>query len=1006
MVMYLLIGIPVVSILIVGIIWIVQGYILFEKDSALIRGQFLENQKNWLKGEADKVSDYMDYMHAQTEDRLKQTIKDRVYEAIEIASNLYTKYKNSLPLASIRKMVIESLRPIRFNFKRGYYFATNLDGIEQLFADRPELEKQNLLDMIDKQGNYVIRDMIKIAKENQEGFYRYYWTMPGKEGDYHSKIAFIKYFKPFNWFIGTGEYLEDVEEDIKKEVLARIQSIRYGKNGYIFAISYEGKILAHLNTKLIGKNLNELLDEPDSKKIMEAVQKVIKTESCFLEYMTGYNRPEGKVASKLSYMKSIPEWKWVIGAGEYLDEFEMILQDKRTSLNRQIRSLIIMTVFFLIILVSIILTGAWYIGRRVNAGIKTFISFFDQAAFKSTKIDMEQLDWDEFKQLASAANHMVDERTRVEKDLKKSSENFAKSQAISHLGSWEWDLATNEMYWSDELYRLLGEDIRHKDIFFNSYIARIYPKDLGRVNKELQECLEDKKTYNIEHRIVKPDGTVRVHHTQAEVVKDETGKPGKLVGIEWDITEIKLAEERTALLTRAVEQADEIILITDPEGRIQYVNPAFEQISGYSQSDVIGKTPSILNSGKLPKVFFKDLWATISAGKVWRGRIINKKKDGSLFLEDATISPIRNASGIISNYVAVKQDVTHEVEMEKQLQQAHKMEAIGTLAGGIAHDFNNILGAIIGYSELVLYDLESDSITAENIRQVLIAGHRAKDLVKQILSFSRIGDDKKIPIQLSIVVKEAVKLLRASLPSFLEIQQEILSATDYIMGEPTRLQQLILNLCTNAAHAMEENEKGGVLKIKLDTILINESNSQEFVPLKHGCHIRLSISDNGIGIPSDLLDRIFEPYFTTKEHGKGTGFGLALVHNIVMGHSGSIKVWSEVGKGSTFTVYFPVIENPSASLKDESEVLPVAKENESILLVDDEITLTNVGQQMLEKLGYRVTPVNEPLNALKLFMENPNKFDLVITDMTMPKMTGDKLALEIKLIRRDIPIIL
>ena len=357
---------------------------------------------------------------------------------------------------------------------------------------------------------------------------------------------------------------------------------------------------------------------------------------------------------------------------------------------------------------------------------------------------------------------------------------------------------------------------------------------------------------------------------------------------------------------------------------------------------------------------------------------------------------------IATDITKIKELEAERLQTEAQLLQAQKMEAIGTLAGGIAHDFNNILTAILGYAELTGFDLERDSHASQNLGNVIKASHRAKDLVKQILSFSRQNEKEKKPIIISSIIKESIKLLRISLPTTIEIRQDIESNPGIINANPTQIHQVMMNLCTNAAHAM--SEKGGVLEVTLANVALDASAELIHPDLQPGQYLRLTVSDTGEGMPAEILERIFEPYFTTKDISKGTGLGLAVVHSIVKSHQGTVKAQSESGKGTNFTVYFPIIRKDPLVEKKVTESIP--KGEERILYVDDEKALVDIGQQMLKRLGYTVVTKTNSLEALEEFQKGPEKFDLVITDMTMPNLTGVELSQRLMEIRPDLPIIL
>jgi signal transduction histidine kinase/ActR/RegA family two-component response regulator len=364
-------------------------------------------------------------------------------------------------------------------------------------------------------------------------------------------------------------------------------------------------------------------------------------------------------------------------------------------------------------------------------------------------------------------------------------------------------------------------------------------------------------------------------------------------------------------------------------------------------------------------------------------------------------------AGAIANAQLHAERIQAEKErasLEEQLHQAQKVEAIGTLAGGIAHDFNNILTVILGYAELANLDIAEHSPAKDSLQHSMNAARRAKDLVQQILAFSRQGKQERKPLDMKPIVKEGLKFLRASLPATIKIRQDIEEDVGPIEADPTQIHQVLMNLCTNAAHAMDEN--GGELGVSLSKLDLDGEASAVHQGIEPGPYVRLRVSDTGHGIRRETLNRIFDPYFTTKEVGKGTGLGLAMVHGIAKSYGGGITVSSEAGKGSTFDVYFPRIEAMDLPSKaDKDEPLPMGR-HERVLFVDDEVMITRVGRKTLEYLGYEVVTRTSSIEALELFRVQADRFDLVITDMTMPNMRGDKLAQELLKIRPGIPIIL
>ena len=530
----------------------------------------------------------------------------------------------------------------------------------------------------------------------------------------------------------------------------------------------------------------------------------------------------------------------------------------------------------------------------------------------------------------------------------------------------------------------------------------IHPDDLPMVEDRLNRRISGElQSLRYEFRIRTKDGKIRT----AEVHSSRTSYQGKpaVIGTMLDITERRKAEEESRRLSIAIEQAAEDIIITDPEGIIQYANPAFEKITGYSRVEAIGATPRILKSGVHEPAFYKDLWETIKNGNIWTGRFINRCKDGRLIYEDATISPLLTSSGKLLGYVALKRDVTESVRMELHLREAQKMEAIGNLAGGIAHDFNNILSVILGYTELYRDRVQDRLEVYNSMGEILKAASRARDLVQQILTFSRRTTPEKRPTMLIPIVKEMAKFLRASLPSTIDIRLAVDKTPDVIMADATQIHQVLMNLCTNAGHAMRET--GGILDIGLRETFLDEEDIGYHSSLKPGRYLELFVRDTGHGISRDNLERIFEPYFTTKEKGEGTGLGLAVVHGIVRDHGGEIKVYSEERKGTAFSVYLPAVAEAGEKEKETEKVIHKGN-GEKILFVDDEKMIVELSREVLEKLGYAVVAETDPVRAIELFREGRDTFDLVITDKTMPHMTGFDLTKAVKEIRADIPVLL
>lgn len=521
------------------------------------------------------------------------------------------------------------------------------------------------------------------------------------------------------------------------------------------------------------------------------------------------------------------------------------------------------------------------------------------------------------------------------------------------------------------------------------------------------ECFNSLRTGNtavsIEYRIARPDGSIRWVLDRGFQVRDAAGAVIRVIGVASDITERKEAEHQIQLQFSAMAAAANAIVITDRRGTIEWVNPAFTRLTGYEAAEAVGQTGRLLKSGQHGREFYADLWRTILAGGVWHGEIVNRRKTGELYAEDMTITPVPGTDGAIAHFVAIKQDVTEQHQLQKRIQQGQKMEAIGTLAGGIAHDFNNILAAMFGFAQLVQQDTGGNPAAQEGIAQIIKAVKRAKDLVQQILTFSRQREQKAQVIRLESVVNEAMKFLRASLPANIEIFTNFNPVTPSVLADPTQIYQVVLNLATNALHAV--GEKAGRLTLALDPFQPDENFLRLHPEMRPAPYARLAVSDTGHGMDAKTMERIFEPFFTTKPVGNGTGLGLAVVHGIVQSHNGCITVESEVGRGTTFTLYFPgQLAAPVAA--DRADVRAPGGRGQRILVLDDEPSITLPMQRLLTRMNFVVTVTNRAREALEWCRENPERFDLVITDLTMPEMNGMEVARRLRAIRSDLPVVL
>jgi two-component system cell cycle sensor histidine kinase/response regulator CckA len=469
-----------------------------------------------------------------------------------------------------------------------------------------------------------------------------------------------------------------------------------------------------------------------------------------------------------------------------------------------------------------------------------------------------------------------------------------------------------------------------------------------------------------------------------------------------DITARKRAEAERNRLMAAIEQAAEAIVMTDAQGKIQFVNPAFERTTGYSREDAVGKNPSILRSGKQDEPFYRNLWETISGGGIWEGRMVNKRKDGTFYTEESTISPIRDSSGRIVNYVAVKRDITEELRLAAQSQQAQKMEAVGLLAGGVAHDYNNMLGVILGYTELAMKKVDAAQPLHADLQHVLDAANRSATVTRQLLAFARKETITPVTLDLNWSVENIFDMLRRLIREEIDLAWLPAVGQCPIKMDPIQVQQILINLCLNARDAIT-----GVGKITVETgsSVFDKSYCMDHAGFVPGKYVLLAVSDNGEGMDKEMLDHIFDPFFTTKEVGRGTGLGLSMVYGIVSQNGGFINVYSEPGKGTTFRIYLPWYPDQAAEPQREMAVEIPLSRGETVLVVEDELSLLMMARMMLEELGYRVLSADTPAEAIGLAEKHADEIQLLITDLVMPGMNGRDLAERLHSLYPDIKIL-
>ncbi|OGD18394.1 MAG: hypothetical protein A2W03_06705 [Candidatus Aminicenantes bacterium RBG_16_63_16] len=604
----------------------------------------------------------------------------------------------------------------------------------------------------------------------------------------------------------------------------------------------------------------------------------------------------------------------------------------------------------------------------------------------------------------------ITSRKRAEQALRESEERLRRAQEIAHLGSWELDLVSNRLTWSDEVFRIFGMKPGEFGATYQAFLDAVHPDDRVAVDAAYSGSLaEGRDSYEIEHRIVRRDnGEIRIVHEKCEHQRDATGRVVRSIGMVHDVTEAKkgealrqaLAEQERFRLGAAVEQASDSVVMLDLDGRIQYVNAAFESVNRLPRDRAVGRSYFEFLSGDPSTVVVRE---AVVKGQAWHGHSTRSIAGGRPVELEITISPAADPSGKIIGGLVTEKDVTQENALQRQVRQSQKMEALGTLAGGITHDFNNILSTIFINTELAMLDLDPTNPARRSLPLVLQAANRGKELVKQIITFSRQREWDRKPLEVAPIVKEGMKFLHSTVSKDITIHETIASDCGPVLADPSQVHQILVNLCQNAALAMAGCP--GHLEVKLEPIEVDTALAARHPDLKPGPYVRLTVADTGCGMTAELMERIFEPFFTTRKHGEGSGLGLAVVHGIVKSYYGAITVYSEPGKGSVFNVYIPRLAG-EALVGERGKRIRPERGKEHILLVEDEEAQLMGMARLLGRLGYRVTAKPSGRTALTAFKKKPDGFDLVITDQAMPRMTGVELAGALVKVRPDIPVIL
>lgn len=831
-------------------------------------------------------------------------------------------------------------------------------------------------------------EFVRTQIAQKEGYVEYDWQNPG-ETTSRAKALYMVYFEPLDWIISVSSYRDEFYELLDpKDFHDAVSSLQFGESGYAYVFNQEGKALIHPKLEYL-THIRQSSLEPN---ILESM---LSRGSGQIEY-SWKNPEELESRRKIAVFESLPEYGWTIVSSAYLDEVMRPV--------KLITQFGYISIFVLFIATSVV---AYFLSGRLSKPIDAMIHQLDENIKTGSHETLPVYNNDELGRLAQEFNTFFGVLDAQSEQLRRERERYqslfeASPDAVFLLKGVtiiDCNPATCEIFNSSK-DELLGHTV--VDL---SPPTQAESKSSGGLAARITQRSPQYKLQTFEWVHQTMDGRLFDAEVRLKPFGREDGDL-LLVAFLRDITERKRDEEALRLTQFAFDRASFGIFRNGANAKILNVNDQACKSLGYTREELCSMFLFDIDPSLTPERFAKLKQKRNEKGVV-AFETQHRAKDGRTFPVHITSNLLEYDGEQYS--ITFVRDISEEKKIEKQkstmeahFRQSQRMEALGTLAGGIAHDFNNILSAIFGYTELTKMECQDNNKIQSYLTQLHAASTRAKNLVQQILSFSRQGNTEKSPVDISKVINEAIELIRVSTPSTIEIVNNVNTYLGTVFANETQIHQVVMNLCTNACHAMEE--KGGRLEIDLLPVMISSHDVPNYPELHPGRYLNLVVTDTGYGISPDKIAKIFDPYFTTKQIGEGTGLGLSTVHGIVMDHDGTIKVYSEVNKGSAFQVLLPLVESEADQSAQVEESFPQG--TETILFVDDEKLLIDIGKELLKGLGYSVETRASSLDAYEAFRATPEKYDLIVSDVTMPKLTGEQLARKIQEIEPGLPIIL
>ena len=984
----------------ITIVDVIGSYRDFNFRSETLRTDYLTSQKQIVKQEVLRVIELISYEKGQSETQIRKMIKSRVYEAVSIAQNIYEQNKTTKSKAEIQKMTLDALRPIRFEGENGYYFATGFDGVEILFADKPEMEGLNLLNMQDSHGQYVVKDMIEIVKHSGEGFYQYHWTKPGMEGNDFKKISFVKRIEGADWFVGTGLYVKDIEEKIKAELLAPISRIRFGKEGYIFINRFDGDaLLANGTLYTDPKKLWEVFNQnPEKTKTLfdKEYSAALTPVGEYIYYSINKLSSLQKESQKVSFIHGIPDLQWLVGAGFYLDDVETEILLMQDELNRQIKTKIL---YFSMIALAIVVFSLLLFSRlnlKLKKDINLFLSFFNRTVSFDEAINRDHIQFAELDQMAKNINTMLVDKIQAQQGLKDEEKALWESE-VKYRNTMDsmligvyviQDLVFQ--YVNPALAAMFGYRPDEMEGIM-SPVDLVIPAQREQVRQNLMRRATGEPRYPNDIKCIRKNG----EFFDAMVLgasSTHKGRPAS-VGTLVDITDRKAAEEELrkseSRATALLEAVPDMVFRMNSRG--VYLDFKADPADLYAQSvdTIIGKNNRDLVPPDLADLVDRNLKKIIDSGdmRTFEYQLPMPGQGWMDFEARMVKSGEDEVTTIIRNITERKKAAAETEQLEKQLNQAKRMESIGLMAGGVAHDLNNILSGVVGYPELILKTISEDVVLKKQIEAIQESGIRAAAVVDDLLTIARGAASTREIYNLDSLVLEYLGSLECakikSLYPEVVVDHQFNAKQANISCSPVHINKCLMNLVTNAVEAIKSS---GTVVVATRNCFIDEAASVE-QSIKIGEYVVLEVRDSGPGIAKENLEHIFEPFYSRKVMARsGTGLGLTVVWNTMQDHRGNIFVESS-SQGTTFKLFFPASQQEAGETTEKDTTDHSTTDSEHILVVDDVSLLRDLASQMLETLGYKVDSVSSGESAIQFVKEK--QVDVIILDMLMePGISG------------------